>query len=58
VNADISRRRFLAAGGALVVGFSLPPLAPLAAETVARLPGDLDKTPGSTDGSGLMPAAR
>jgi nicotinate dehydrogenase subunit B len=45
VNPDISRRRFLAAGGALVVGFSLSRVAPLAAEAEARLPGDLNTTP-------------
>ena len=41
----LSRRGFLAAGGALVVGFSLLPVAPIAAQTEGRLPGDLNTTP-------------
>jgi nicotinate dehydrogenase subunit B len=40
----ISRRSFLAAGGALVVGFSLSPVARLAAQTESKLPGDLNTT--------------
>ncbi|HYZ39492.1 MAG TPA: molybdopterin cofactor-binding domain-containing protein [Stellaceae bacterium] len=41
----LSRRGFLAAGGALVVGFSLLPVAPIAAQTEGKLPGDLNTTP-------------
>jgi nicotinate dehydrogenase subunit B len=43
--ASLSRRGFLAAGGALVVGFSLFPAAPIAAQTEGKLPGDLNTTP-------------
>jgi nicotinate dehydrogenase subunit B len=45
VNPDLTRRRFLAAGGALVVGFSLSRVAALAAEADMRLLGDLATTP-------------
>jgi CO/xanthine dehydrogenase Mo-binding subunit len=45
VSPDLTRRRFLAGGGALVVGFSLSRVAPLAAEAEVRLPGDLNTTP-------------
>ena len=45
---DASRRRFLAAGGALVVAFSLAHLSPLFAQKPgggARLPGSLEANP-------------
>ncbi|MBO0739168.1 MAG: molybdopterin-dependent oxidoreductase, partial [Alphaproteobacteria bacterium] len=41
----ILRRGFLAGGGALIVGFSLPLPAGVAAQPEARLPGSLKKTP-------------
>jgi nicotinate dehydrogenase subunit B len=43
--SGISRRSLLAAGGVLVVGFSLSPMTRLAAQTGAKLPGDLNATP-------------
>jgi len=43
--AGICRRRFLAAGSALVVGFSLSPIVRIAAQGDAKLPGDLNTTP-------------
>ncbi|HEX8010711.1 MAG TPA: molybdopterin cofactor-binding domain-containing protein [Casimicrobiaceae bacterium] len=46
--AQLSRRGFLAASGALVVSFSLSPAlraAPQPAPSAPRLPGSLDKTP-------------
>src|SRR5437868_9050559 len=43
--AGLCRRRFLAAGSALVVGFSLSPIVRIAAQGDAKLPGDLNTTP-------------
>jgi nicotinate dehydrogenase subunit B len=45
IGADISRRGFLAAGSALVVGFSLSPIAGFTAPPEAKLPGDLNTEP-------------
>jgi nicotinate dehydrogenase subunit B len=45
VGAGLSRRGFLAASGALVVGFSLSSVARLAAQTEVKLPGDLSTNP-------------
>jgi CO/xanthine dehydrogenase Mo-binding subunit len=45
LGSGVTRRGLLAAGGALVVGFSLSPAARLAAQTEGKLPGDLNTTP-------------
>jgi hypothetical protein len=51
---DASRRRFLAAGGALVVAFSLAPLSPL----FAQKPGGGTRLPGSLQATGWIASIR